>query len=721
MDADTLAARYQGFQTRFSASPDYAEFDCALIKFKTSEKQLPQHALQRTLRELATTETWDEVRGETKEGTRFTNLLWFMEKVFFQAREMKGSQPVPTVSFDPKIASRSDWDAWRDLICNSNLSDYKFGRFVRSLRDWDKDVSCLPLHSFFGCSLRDFLERDRAIHILQVLGGVARAISALAGGHLSSVLLTSNLDAVARWVERVLDDKCTLTADELRNGLQKPLLDQFQEDMDPVDAELIRAWWGESQESRTQAELGKEYGLGSRQAISQRTGKVAAILTVRWPEGCHLLQALHQKLTCDGSEVEQAIVRQVLQQCYKVSLKSDNSRSDFQTSWESAGHYHLTPMTCAELADWLSTRCPQVSVHTAREWLVEDNLVEPITDQTELFFSTKKYDTLLRELRRSQQPIALQDIISKVGDREKAVRNHLTRDARFLPYKPADQEDGEDVTIESEEDDENEEKDATQFINSEYYGFIRRHGVWYVSVTPRAGNPFTLNELPLTNIAHLIVGGLTERGIWDASVWGVYDYVKCILSEVYRVALPDRIDQFVLSRMLVRTTREGASGLIRTMRRRRLRWDPKDAPRARGKLGWIGEVLHRCGQPLTAEELSVEMSRVYQTYNDSVYVQLPTTSASGFTRSSGSSTRVPPLFVHNGWMLNATCSNISDGVREFVGRVVNASLSPAQRYAQCELPRWLVEVCERAAGGNLQWRPEEVALPASNSNDEGTS
>lgn len=720
MDADTLTARYQGFQERFQACPDCAGFGCALVGFETAETHLPQQALEHNLRELATTPVWEAVRGETQGTRKFTKLLWFMEQVFTDLREGIPALPVPTLTFDPRIASNCDWNTWRELICNSNLSNYPLGRFVRSLRDLEDKDSHLSLHSFFGCSLREFLERDRAIHILQVLGSVARAISGLTGGHLSSVLLTSNLAAAARWVERALDDTHTPNADEIRTGLQKPLLDQFREDMDPIDAHLIRAWWGESQESRTQAELGKEYGLGSRQAISQRMGKVAAILPIRWPEGCHLLQALYQKLTCSASEAEQTIVCQILQQCYKVSLKSDNSRSDFQTSWESAGHYHLTPMTCAELADWLSKRCPQVSVHTAREWLVEDNLVELITEQTELFFSTKKYDTLLRELRRSQQPIALQDIISKVGDREKAVRNHLTRDARFLPSDSPDHDVGEDVAEEGEEDDENEEETATAFINSEYYGFIRRHGIWYVSVTPRPGSPSTLNELSLTDLAHLIVGGLTEQGIWDASVWGVHEYVKRRLQEVYRVSLCSETDPFALARMLVRVTRVGTDGLIRTMRRRRLRWDPKDAPCALGKLRWIGEVLARCGQPLTADELSAEMSRVYQRYNDSVYVQLPPTTAYGFTRLSGSKSGKPVIFVRSDWEPNADGSNVSGGVRAFINQVVSAP--PHTRYAKSELlDERLVQACERAAGRRLEWAAEPPSLLDSGLNDSPTA
>ena len=67
----------------------------------------------------------------------------------------------------------------------------------------------------------------------------------------------------------------------------------------------------------------------------------------------------------------------------------------------------------------------------------------------------------------------------------------------------------------------------------------------------------------------LLISGFLERGIVDATVWGVHRFANEMLARIFGVTLPETVTPFVLADMLVKLS----DGLMRTMRRRRLRWD----------------------------------------------------------------------------------------------------------------------------------------------------
>ena len=183
-----------------------------------------------------------------------------------------------------------------------------------------------------------------------------------------------------------------------------------------------------------------------------------------------------------------------------------------------------------------------------------------------------------------------------IGDDERNVRLQLERDPRFV------------------------EDEYNRILAAENCSFVRVDGSWHVRVHRNRVEEAPRSEsICLENLSQLICTGLLELGVSDATVWGVQRYADKVLGQIRYGGLPPEVSPFVLARKLV----AHSEGMIRVMRRRRLRWDESEgAPPVRGKVGWIGHVVTKAAIPMTIRELDTALRAFYQDYEWYVLSQI---------------------------------------------------------------------------------------------------
>jgi hypothetical protein len=179
-----------------------------------------------------------------------------------------------------------------------------------------------------------------------------------------------------------------------------------------------------------------------------------------------------------------------------------------------------------------------------------------------------------------------------------------------------------------------------------------------------------------------------------------------MLQRIFGAKLPSQVTPFILGDMLVRET----GGLVRPMRRRRLRWDNEhQSIPVRGKRGWIGYVVSEARMPVTVDELGDLLRKYYQDYAAYVLEQIDLDmDEDGSHHCSavllpGVPHRVPTILVPADWQYDPQAENVSDEVKLLVAKIAVFVRNDELRQEDLAYAPWLVELVTRRAYGENIW------------------
>ena len=695
MTDPAIEARYEQIRARFSIIEDHPDFEQSIVRWVSpNDSHLPQRVLNDTLRQVLLPTRWKQICETPGIGTgRLSKLLDLLERAEQQLRTgLLTSVPglhAPSTNVDAAPLDTITWNYWGNVIRRHRLENYPLGRFARALIELPHGLWFVPIGQFTTSPLDQLTNLPgygpaRVRQVLRVLSDLAESLtSASENGHLLCRLSTERLHTVAVWIEEVLASRSVPAPLAMKLQFIEPLLEQLATDLGADDSDLVRRRWGVDGPIATLEVLGGELNL-TRERIRQMTAKVADVMRVRWPEGRHLLDDFYELLQASPEATEQlALCRTILDACFELKLIRGGSRAEVVAAWERAGRNKLTPMTEPELRGWLALEFPQLAPELAQRWLEECSLRLKCSGPT-LYFSHDRLDRLLHQLTVAGASMPLEEACEFLQSEERAVRSRIDRDSRFV---------------------EDEEK---RIHPSSRFSFVRESGVWKIRLEP--GTEGRVESIPIGHLVHLFVGGLLQRGVADATVWGVHRYANEQMKRLYGVALPENVTAVTLATMLT----WHSEGLVRHMLRRRLRWDTADSSiPVRGKSGWVNHLVSNRGMPLTLEEIGRDLREYYQDYEDYVLNQIvfddeDETEGVTFRTTAGNSTRIPKMFIPNGWQLSPDTVNISDGVRRFVDRVIASE--GERRFSRAELAHipWVIELCERETGGSMIWANDET-------------
>lgn len=584
------------------------------------------------------------------------------------------------------------WTAWCRCINFTRLDRFPLGFYARTLRHLPSRLWSVPLGTYTRRSLTEVrsLEghgENAVLAVVTIISDLSHTLDQIPEeSHLHVLLMPTAILDVSTWMSRVLQRGSVPEASQIVHWFIRPLLRQLDIDLGPYISEMVERRIGVHGPAQTLDDIAHDFRL-TRERIRQQTKRAISVLRVRWPGGRYLLDDFYDLLR--GSHDSQAqvdLIRRVVDILFDFEYVKSVSHTEVHDAWEKLGRQKRTPMTEVDIQAWLASEFPLVTPDVALKWVKDHALVAPTTNGEMLYFAKTPQDRLLHQLQMSGTPLTLADASEIVGDDERNVRLQLERDPRFV------------------------EDEYKRILAAEKCSFCRISGVWHVQVERHRTDDLPREDsICLERLAQLICTGLLELGVSDATVWGVQRYANKILRQMQYGVLPSTVSPFVLASKLVRHS----DGLIRVMRRRRLRWDDGDGvPAARGKLGWVGYVIAEAGVPMTMRELDTALRCYYQDYEWYVLSQITFDEDEDGDRfcgakiAAGYAKYLPAIVVPIGWHLDMSKENVSEEIKLLVARIIAAGRKRGYPKNVLEDVPWLVELVDRHSYGKMQWSDE---------------
>jgi hypothetical protein len=711
MEPVSQRERFETAKERFAACSQDSRADSSLRTWVSpSDRYLPSIYLDCSLRSFLET-PFSQLETTRGIGARkLGRLLQVMDRAVSSLEQRSTNAQTPATStncpvvgeppgsctlpkaFDPDGLDEKQWQTIATVISQHQLGHYPIARFARSLRDLPPGLWHERLDTFTTLFLSEIRRttgygKTRIAQVTQIAFDLASYVVGLpAESHYRAQVLPSAILEVTHWIEQVLAQEDAPSVDEIRERFLIPLVRQIEIDVSPEVARMIERRLGVYGEAETLDQIAADYGL-TRERIRQLTARTPETLRLRWPEGRHVLDEFYEKFrNSSAAERQLQLVRLALDQFFAASTNHGASPGEVLRQWEGAGRRKLTPMTEMEICCWLAGAFPELPPATGLKWIKREAPCHESADGAVVYFSTDTLDAILHDTFCRGTATALSELVQLEEKDERNIRSRISHDHRFV------------------------EDDDRRFLPTDRCSFARVNGAWHVVLEASRLEPPVLPTLPVESLGQSLVSALLEAGIADATVWGVHRYANLLLGKIFKARLPEVITPFILGDKLVALT----NGLIRPMRRRRLRWDSLDHPiRARGKRGWVSYVVHQHGVPITLEELGDLLRERYQDY--APYV-LTKTSLSGQDEEGegefhcgaihypGIPRQIPPLLIPGDWELDPTEDNVSDEVKRLVTKLVLLMREGAVCDADLADAPWLLELARRHSYGELNMK-----------------
>ena len=590
----------------------------------------------------------------------------------------------------PDVLTETVWRAWCRRVHAHRLEQATLGRFARSLGDLPQGSWSIPLGEYSNKSLDEIwsLPGYGETRVGQVLDVFARVVATIGGcptdAPLDVRLLPPGVGELIRWAEGVLRDESVPDVRTIRTGFLAPLLALVEADVGPEAAAMVRRRVGADGPAELLRQVGDDVGL-TREGVRQIIARAAQALQVRWPEGRFLLDRVYTRFrtACEADE-SLDILRSALDACFGLDCTRGVSRGDVLAAWDRAGRAKATPMGEAEVRSWASREFPDMPADLIRRWLEEEGLRHVELGGDARYYSNDPNDLLLLYFQTDPEPVLVGDLGDFVDEDGAELRLRVGRDPRFI------------------------EDESRRVLPAEHYSVHRRDGRWSLRLDRLLGleGNREVDSVAIGEFIHMIVGGLAQAGIGDATAIGVHRFTRGLLRTVYGAALPPSVTPPVLASILTRHS----GGLMRPMRRRRLRWVGADGSiPVRGTRGWIDHVAAAAGVPMTLDELDAALRGHYQDYEPHVRQHLELDPYEegevrfGYSIIPGVQDRIPGILVPRGWELDLARPNVSEGIRLLVAQLVAAGGRSGCSREDLWLLPWLVRLCEHAASGKMRW------------------
>lgn len=711
---DAMQAEFESLRPVLVTHAAHPLLDEELREFlEPEDTDIPTEFLGNSVREVLETPFVRVARRWVDRG-RVRCLLNLLGRAVASIRSLTGCPDENATVADDSLRPRSDtaprelhvdgksWRAWCDVIHIAGLQRLKLGLVAECLNDLPTSLWDQPLANFTTSALAQLagvpgIGPTRFEVVVATVRGLAVELMDLRyGTSVRLKFIPGPLRAAQDWIERTLEARVVPDLDELTVRLLRPLARQLQHDLTEREAQIavIRLRLNESSVKTTLEELAAVHGV-TRERIRQLEQWGPRVLQVRFPQGRYLLEALHGQLTAvPGAHQQANFVRRIASLCFASEVVPQNTSNEVGAAWEEAGRLKLTPMTGEQVLEWSTSRLPTFPPNTVLESIRSQALCWRPDGREPLWFTRTEIDRILFVLHQQRAPVRLgelvlldriqngddlaeHELISNLdADDERSLWGRIRRDPRFV-----------------------ECDDHHQLLPSASCGFERLDGQWVIrlNLNNNSGSESRLH-LPVDAVVRLVADGLTQRGIVDATVSGVQRFANDVLSKMFRARLPDGVTPLVLADMLVKLS----DGLIRPMRRRRLRWDGVSTGLVvRGKRGWVGLVVTEFGRPLVLSELDALLRQHFQDYADYVINQLATIAdeegeiAERVQFVSELGHGIPTLVVSTNWTLDSAQDNVSEGVVEVVRQLARQVRSGRLALDELKSVGWLMTLVER--------------------------
>lgn len=203
------------------------------------------------------------------------------------------------LEFDPGSVSESQWAQWCEAVKQHGLAGEPLGRFARTLQDLPGVLWHTPLSDYADLTLEEL--RGRKTHgekrvraVIEVFAMVQSLLGQQPATHLSVRVEPGFAAPVEAWLLEAAGSETFPSAAEVQRSFIDPLLEQLHLDAGETVARLAAKRSLDTTGEFNVRAAAKRLGL-TRARVYQLLAEAAAVLNVRWPEGCTPVHTLREK------------------------------------------------------------------------------------------------------------------------------------------------------------------------------------------------------------------------------------------------------------------------------------------------------------------------------------------------------------------------------------------------------------------------------------------
>jgi hypothetical protein len=719
-DDPSLQIHFESLQQVLQSHGFHSLLNLELREFLEPEDSAPPtRFLGNSVRELLET-PFERLAGSWVGRNRVECLLRMLGRAVTSIRSLEISEVEGCDSSGTALRSRADpaprelhtdvqsWREWTKAIHSAGLHRLKLGTVAECLRDltpglWDQPLSQFTTTRLSALAMIAGVGPKRVESVISAVRHLGVELVSIKF-ELSTCLkfIPGPLRGTQQWIEEVLEARLVPDIADLASQLVRPLASQLRHDLTERESQIAvqRLQLDDSSTRLTLEELATFHGL-TRERIRQLAQWGPRVLRIRFPQGRYLLDALYVQLSkVPGAEPQARVVHRIAKLCFESEIAPLLTSNDVSTAWEEAARLKLTPMTSEQIMDWSRNRLPMFTPDAVLDAVRSQSSSLQIDGRPVQWFSRTEIDRILHTLSQQRTPVRLEELVlfDRVQNLPSELDSPLTRDLSANDERSLWGRIRRDPRFV-------ECGDHHLLMPSEGCGFERVDGKWMIRLVVQDKSfPEGDRKLSIAALTQLIVKGFSHRAIADATSWGVHRFANEIIGELFHLRLPDSVTPHVLADMLVKTS----DGLIRPMRRRRLRWDHESLGiPARGKRGWVGHVVTECGHPMLLSELACRLRDQYQDYADYVVNQLTLIADEDGEIDNrahfltGFGHQIPILVLPTNWKGDCSLGSVSTGVANLIRRLARTVRSGRLSLEDLNEADWLKSLVAEQLSANV--------------------
>ena len=210
-------------------------------------------------------------------------------------------RPMHGQDFDPALVSEVLWSQWRDCVRKYDVGHETLGRLAPTLQALPTVIWHTPLETYLGYGVGEIrnlkTHGEKRVRVILEVFYVVHELLEAAGevDHLVISLQPKFVAPIQRWLARRLDTAETPSREEVLESFVKPMIAQVLVDAGPTIAHLAEGRLGVGGSPQSVRQQARRMAV-TRARVYQLLDECGKVMSVRWPEGRHLLASLVRHL-----------------------------------------------------------------------------------------------------------------------------------------------------------------------------------------------------------------------------------------------------------------------------------------------------------------------------------------------------------------------------------------------------------------------------------------